>query len=76
MPGYRKAALGRVIQPLADYSGPLTRVAAVAEDLGVEALIRAIDEGVPVYSAGPTLLTDYSAVSILAETHAAEAEAA
>jgi hypothetical protein len=75
MPRYRKAASCRVIQPIDDYSGPLTQVAAVAEDVGVDALIRAIDEGVPVYSAGSTLLTDYSAVSILAETHTLAGEA-
>jgi hypothetical protein len=71
----RKATAGRVIQPLDDYSGPLTRVAAVAEEVGVDALIRAIDKGVTVYSAGAALLTDYSAVSILAEMDAVDGEA-
>ena len=58
MAHHRKATLGRIIRPLDDYGGALTRVAAVAEDVGVDALIRAIDKGVPVYSAGPALLTE------------------
>ena len=75
MAHHRKAIQGRIIRPLDDYSA-LTRVPAVAEDVGVDALIRAIDEGVPVYSSGPALLTDYSAVSILAETRMADGEVA
>lgn len=76
MAHHRKAIQGRIIRPLDDYSGALTRVTAVAEDVGVDALICAIDEGVPVYSSGPALLTDYSAVSILAETRMADGEVA
>jgi hypothetical protein len=63
----RQAPRGRLIRPIEESLGPVTRVAELAVIFGPENLLRAADAGVPFYDAGGALMADYSAVSLVAE---------
>jgi hypothetical protein len=63
----RLAPRGRLIRPIEESLGPVTRVAELSEHFSVEELLRAADAGVPFYDANGALMADYSAVSLVAE---------
>jgi hypothetical protein len=59
-----------IIRPITETVGPVCLLREIAEDMGVDAIVRAIGAGVEVYDAGGALLADRSAIRLLNEVKA------
>jgi hypothetical protein len=57
------------LQNLEAVSGPVTKLGEIAEYIGVDALVRAIDRGLPVYDTVPggPLMADLAEAEVLAK---------
>jgi hypothetical protein len=53
-----------LILPIDEADGPLTRLAQLEADLGVEAIVRAMDAGAPVYDANGILFASWSSITL------------
>jgi hypothetical protein len=58
------------LQRIDQAAGPVTRLEEIADVLGVDALVRALAAGVPVFDTGRVLMADLSAVQLLVEARA------
>lgn len=62
-----KRPAGPIIRPITDAAGPITRLADIAERVGIDPIIRAIAAGLPVYDAGNALLARRAEFDLLRE---------
>jgi hypothetical protein len=54
-----------LILPIDEAEGPLTRLDELEENLGVEAIVRAMDAGAPLFDANGVLFASWSAITIV-----------
>lgn len=59
-----------IIRPITETVGPVSLLREIAEDMGIDAVVRAIGAGVEVFDAGDALLADRSAIRLLNEANA------
>ncbi len=54
-----------IIRPIHEADGPVTTLEQLQEDLGVAAIVRAVDAGAPVYDANKILFANWSDVTLV-----------
>jgi hypothetical protein len=58
------------LNPITQAIGPVTKLSDIVEVMGVDALVRAVHGGLPVYDTGNLLMADLAAVELLVRAKA------